>query len=72
MNNIKYLYCDSLGKKIWESFSKYFKNEKGFDEWKDETIAATMNKDDIKMYCDYVKETLENYSEIIKEEEIWN
>jgi hypothetical protein len=59
MKNIIIEYDKFEDQKLWESFIAFFKYVKGYNDWTDEEIAISMNKDDFKEYCEWAKKILE-------------
>ena len=55
MQEIIVEYNDFENQKLWESFIAFFRYVKGYDDWTDEQIALSMNKDDFKEYCEWAK-----------------
>ena len=51
-----------LNNKIWNAFTTFFRDEKGYSDWTDEEIGGSMNNDDINEFIDYLKKSL-NYEE---------
>lgn len=58
MKDIIVEYNNFEEQKLWESFTAFFRNIKGYNNWTDEEIARSMNNDDIKEYIEWVKEVL--------------
>ena len=49
-----------LDNMIWNSFTKFFREVKGYEDWNDEQIGGSMNNDDIDQFIEYIKGSL-NY-----------
>lgn len=58
MKNIITEYDSLENQKLWESFIAFFKYVKGYSDWTDEQIAISMNNDDVKEYCEWVRKVL--------------
>ena len=58
MNNLK------LNDMIWNSFTTFFREVKGYEDWTDEQIGGSMCNDDIEEFIEYVKKTL-YYEEVL-------
>ena len=43
----------------WDLFYSFFRYIKGYEDWTDEEITNSMNKDDIEQLCKYIKDTLD-------------
>ena len=43
----------------WDLFYSFFRYVKGYQDWTDEEITNSMNKDDIEQLCKYIKDTLD-------------
>lgn len=50
---------EKLNTMIWNSFTTFFREEKGYDDWTDDEIGGSMCNDDIDEFIEYIKKTLQ-------------
>ena len=58
MKDIVVEYDNFEEQKLWESFVAFFKYIKGYQDWNEQEIAISMNKDDLQEYIEWVKKIL--------------